>query len=408
MRIGKIKPQSTDSFQFDTWVKQDELNLAMPTSGTKLLCHFEGTDTSTTMLDASGTDKQITANGTAQIDTAQYKFGSASLLLDGNSDYLTIPDSADWDIVGNNADNWTVETFIRLNSYGTQYIITHYEDASNKWILYHTSANGIKFAASGSPGAGWIELSDSSNPISDSNWHHIALCKVGQAYGLYLDGTQVAYASSSSTDTFSGSLYIGQSAAGSAYVDGWLDELRIINANPYSASPNVGKTDTITVPTSAHTGDDPVSSVTFSGLDGNKDVEYELLTFVKQSGSGASNIHLKLNSDSTAANYVYQYLSASGTSKSSARGTRAGALIGYTNASTRVNFSKTLISAESGNIRLIDSCWVGDVNGVTIGWIGHESTLWKNSDDTLSSITVDPIQSIGTGSNIILYKRVTR
>src|SRR3990167_10480500 len=53
----------------------------------------------------------ITANGDAQIDTAQSKFGGASGLFDGTGDTLTIPDSDDFNF---GAGDFTVEWFARF------------------------------------------------------------------------------------------------------------------------------------------------------------------------------------------------------------------------------------------------------------------------------------------------------
>ena len=53
-----------------------------------LLLPFDGSDTATSTSDESDNSHTITFGGTAQLDTAQKKFGTASLLLDGDSDYV--------------------------------------------------------------------------------------------------------------------------------------------------------------------------------------------------------------------------------------------------------------------------------------------------------------------------------
>src|SRR3990167_7740340 len=63
---------------------------------TSLMLHMDGADASTTFTDETG--KTVTANGNAQIDTAQSKFGGAAALFDGAGDYLTVSGSADWDL----------------------------------------------------------------------------------------------------------------------------------------------------------------------------------------------------------------------------------------------------------------------------------------------------------------------
>ncbi len=49
-----------------------------------LTLHLDGADAATATTDAA-TNKAVTFVGTAQLDTAQSKFGGSSLLLDGNS-----------------------------------------------------------------------------------------------------------------------------------------------------------------------------------------------------------------------------------------------------------------------------------------------------------------------------------
>jgi hypothetical protein len=64
------------------------------------LLHFDGSDGSTTFTDVTGTI--WTANGNAQIDTAQSVFGGASGLFDGTGDFITTPDATKFSL--SNAD----------------------------------------------------------------------------------------------------------------------------------------------------------------------------------------------------------------------------------------------------------------------------------------------------------------
>jgi Bacterial regulatory proteins, tetR family len=78
---------------------QGPLELAAPDSrealiethsnAVKVLLHFDGADGSTTITDnnSGGAAHAWTANGNAQIDTAQSKLGGASCLFDGTGDY---------------------------------------------------------------------------------------------------------------------------------------------------------------------------------------------------------------------------------------------------------------------------------------------------------------------------------
>lgn len=60
------------------------------------LLHFNQEDASTAQLDSAVTPHTWTAYGNAQHDTANKKFGTASLMLDGSGDYIDTPDHADF------------------------------------------------------------------------------------------------------------------------------------------------------------------------------------------------------------------------------------------------------------------------------------------------------------------------
>jgi YD repeat-containing protein len=61
-----------------------------------VMLHMNGADGSTTFIDDS--NKIWTAAGDAQIDTAQSMFGGASAYFDGSGDYLSTPDSEDFNL----------------------------------------------------------------------------------------------------------------------------------------------------------------------------------------------------------------------------------------------------------------------------------------------------------------------
>lgn len=210
-----------------------------------LLLHFNG-DT----LDSGGAGDAphtMTDNGTAT-DTTNKVFGSASRLFTRASNHdITAPDSADWDVA--DGANRTIDMHIRAASApaSAMFLLMQREDASNYWFFLHNETNGIRFLVQ-SGGAPIIDITDSGNPIDDGAFYHIAYIRVGSDHGLYVDGAQVAYLSDASTDTFGGTLHIGNDDGPTQGWDGNIDELRIIPDNPFGALPVVGLTDTITVP----------------------------------------------------------------------------------------------------------------------------------------------------------------
>lgn len=217
----------------------------------KLLLHLNGADGATTTTDSSSSNHTITFNGTAQLDTGEKKWGTASLLLDGDSDYLSIPDSSDWDICGSNSDNWTIDFWVKHTDHaGQETYLCQYEDGNNFFHFSHVDGNGLWFGLKS--GGTWAIEGWFGSEITDTDWHHVALCKIADEYAIYLDGTQTFYIQENTTATFTGSFYIGARGDNSEHIDGHIDELRIQHSNAFSASPNVGLTDTITVPTAEH------------------------------------------------------------------------------------------------------------------------------------------------------------
>ena len=215
----------------------------------KLYLPFDGADGATSTSDLSPENHSITFEGDAQLDTAEKKFGTASLLLDGTEDYITSPDSDDWEIGDSNTNNKTISMWINVSN--SCYILSQYNSDNSKWRINHSTTYGIKFALQTGGAIPMVAIQDTANPLDDGEWHHIALIKVANIYSLYVDGDQRAYQNQSNTGSVGSSLlYLGQSAAGSAYVNGWIDDLAFFDSNIFNAVPVVGLTDTITVPTS--------------------------------------------------------------------------------------------------------------------------------------------------------------
>lgn len=83
---------------------------------TVLMLHMDGTDEGTTFTDSSTSAHTVTANGQTNTEIGQSMFGSASGQFDGTDDYLSIPDSADWNF-GNG--DFTIDFWVySINSSG--------------------------------------------------------------------------------------------------------------------------------------------------------------------------------------------------------------------------------------------------------------------------------------------------
>lgn len=181
-----------------------------------LLLHFDGSDGATTFTDNSPAPKTVTPFSTAQISTAQSKFGGSSLLLNGSTDYLTIPDSAAWDMAG----DFTVECWLYLAAAPT--------DVQQVILFNDTIQCYIKWPAA------LLSFYDDSihsggTEITAAVWHHAAWVRSGATISQYLNGVLEESHNYAGAITPSG-LTIGMYMDGTSQpVNGHIDELRITN-----------------------------------------------------------------------------------------------------------------------------------------------------------------------------------
>jgi hypothetical protein len=203
-------------------------------SYTKLLLHF---DEEGNYLDSSevSTGKIVTPIGTAQLSTAQTKFGTASLLLDGNSDYLTVPDSDDWSF-GTNP--FTIDCWVYLTSNPINSPIYTQNNGSMPSIAFtlHTDISGLRFYAYNS---GFIIDFWNQNTVSYNlnAWNHIALVRIdggntSASWRIFINGISIplvlnAGAWNASIPNLSTQILVGRDIRNSTYFFGYMDEYRI-------------------------------------------------------------------------------------------------------------------------------------------------------------------------------------
>ena len=198
---------------------------------TKLMLHCDGTNNGTTFTDSSSeggnTAHTVTANADVHTDTADKKFGTASAQFDGTGDFLSVPDSADWDLLGS-SDSYTIDFWCNFTTQSSdRQMVEQYEDANNRWSLVCNSTTGFVFKAYQN-GSTIVETPTMGTAVPSGTWMHIALVKNGNIYTIYKDGVATAATvDDSSTDTYSGSLRIGGYGGSSNWFHGYIDELRL-------------------------------------------------------------------------------------------------------------------------------------------------------------------------------------
>jgi len=149
--------------------------------GTYVYITGKGTGTFTTGLKAV---KVLSRFGDTQIDTAQKKFGSGSLLFDGTQDNLMVPSGEDF---GFGTSNFCMEAFIRPASVsGIQHIFdlrnASATDTAGKLYLNGTALHyGVGNASTRTGGT-----------LSTGTWYHVAVARNAGTTKLFLDGVELA------------------------------------------------------------------------------------------------------------------------------------------------------------------------------------------------------------------------
>ena len=186
---------------------------------------MDGADGSITFTDESG--KSWGAGGTAQIDTAQYKFGGASGLFDGNSDYLETADNDDFYFTG----AWTIDFWVRFASLsGYQTILSQYVDTNNQLqIRKDDVSNSLLFyIKTGGTVRAQINTSSAAFSATDT-WYHVALVWDGATFYIFINGTSVSLTTITAYGVpgdIAATVIIAGYVPVAYYLNGWLDEFR--------------------------------------------------------------------------------------------------------------------------------------------------------------------------------------
>ncbi len=194
-------------------------------SYTTLLIHAEEPMNGIYFSDSSASPKNLTTYGTAAESIAQSKFGTKSWYFDSDGDYVSLPDSVDFEF---GSGDFTVETWIKATPGVSAPIFWR----NNYWYsfgLFIANAIGNLQCHSYNLSGTTNFIMVGSRNVSDGQWHHVACVRSGNAQYLFVDGQQ-----DGNTGTYSGPIgdgsdqyFIGKSYSGTATLNGYLDEFRI-------------------------------------------------------------------------------------------------------------------------------------------------------------------------------------
>jgi hypothetical protein len=157
--------------------------------------------------------------GDAKVSTAQYKYGTGSITLDGTGDYLSIAASKNFAF---GTGDFTIEFWMRSTD-GNGNIIGLVTNASGNWNL--VLASSLMYWQSQYSTTNL--LNRSATAILDGAWHHVAFTRASGSNRMFFDGVLQGAAVSDSTNyTAPNAMQVGSSGA---YGDlaAHIDDLRI-------------------------------------------------------------------------------------------------------------------------------------------------------------------------------------
>lgn len=254
--VAKLIPGGQQAFEHLPYLARQGLSVedafAACAANDVAVLPFDGTDASTTITDIDTSPNTFSANGNAQLDTAQKKLGTASLLLDGTGDYISSADSANWHF---GTGNFTIEFWIRFASVADlNVLVTQFNAGGEQWqfIKFGAPDHGLKiqFEDDSVSKGDYVMTSDVwATPVINT-WYHIAFVRNGTGGLLFIDGVSQTITENTAFGTndvgnIAADLNIGGRAT-SFNTNGWIDDLRISKEAKYTAN--------FTPPTCAHCG----------------------------------------------------------------------------------------------------------------------------------------------------------
>jgi len=194
---------------------------------TKLMLHLDGTDNSTTdadFIDSSASEHTVTQEGDAKLENTEKKFGVTSGYFDGTGDYLTVPDSEDFNF---GSGNFTIDMWIYPEELASNMFVAQRQDSTHVWYFYITSTeNYIRFMVYITSTQVTFNIEDAG--LTLNTWQHIALVRSNDDYYFFVDGVKKsdAYNNIYSIPDLASNIIIG-AQNDNEHFKGYMDEVRI-------------------------------------------------------------------------------------------------------------------------------------------------------------------------------------
>lgn len=191
-----------------------------------LLLHGDGANGSTAVTDSSPQPNTVTANGAAQIRTAQSKFGGSSLFLGAtNASYASIQNAAAFDLA---SQDFTIEGWLYLVATGTAG-----GSLIGRWGVGPSTNTDFILALVGGKlifnvGLGGVALNDPAS-FPTNAWTHVAATRNGNVWTMWKGGVSVASQTLALAVPYSAAqaIRLGVWDDPNSSIDGYMDDVRV-------------------------------------------------------------------------------------------------------------------------------------------------------------------------------------
>jgi len=192
----------------------------------KLLCHFDGIDNSTRIVDERHHGATLTGN--AAIKTLQSKFGGSSAYFDGTGDVISFATSADFNV---GTQDFTLEGWVfpreTANANPCVFLIGSSLSSQGAFLYADPAANAGKFAFWVWNASTSAALLVSTSSIVYDQWVYIAVTRSNTTWRLFIDGVLEATATSSvAVTTVAQSFQFSHATTANTFF-GYLDDFRL-------------------------------------------------------------------------------------------------------------------------------------------------------------------------------------
>jgi len=218
--------------------------------------------------------KPFTASGDAQLSTAEKKFGTASLLLDGTGDFVTTSYTSSL----LTSSEWVVDFWVYSSTLTSQ--TAHLWDAqnSNSGFALRISSGTLQVIKDGS-----ITRSVTGQ-LSNDTWHHIRLQRRFAFTEVFVDGFQRGQQAGAGYNAHT--YVIGAKENGSEEFTGYIDEFRASTPTGLSAA-------SFTPETEAYSLDGNTEALLhFDGTNGSTTITNEASNVINLTLTGTANTTL--------------------------------------------------------------------------------------------------------------------